>query len=214
MSRGCGARLTLRVHEERLLASDGVCPYNGVSVDDRFTTLDAALLHAGVDLLDTRVGSLQAVQQLLEVRREAVVCLDSVGKEGVATSLRNVEDVQEGDARRLLLVGDVGVPRHGARSGLEEGLKRLVTRTTVDEVHLRVASGRARSGMDVVTAKVAAELQRLGDGQVGEVLVAEGHDLAIGDVSRELILARVGEAADLDALDFSADGGCQVGDLG
>lgn len=45
--------------------------------------------------------------------------------------------------------------------------------------------------MDVVTAEVAAEFESLVDGQVGEVLVAEGDDLPLGYVARELVLAGI-----------------------
>lgn len=60
--------LTLRVHIEGLLPSDWVCSHDGMFVHNRFTTLDTALLHTGVDLLNARVCRLESVQKLLESR--------------------------------------------------------------------------------------------------------------------------------------------------
>lgn len=185
-----------------------------MSVDDGLTTLDAALSHAGVDLLDTRVGGLEPVKELLEGRGETVVRLGGVGEEGITSGLGDVQVVEERGAGRLGLVGDVRVPGDGAGAGLEEGLVGFVTGAAVDQVDLRVAGGRAGCGVDVVAAKVAAELEGVGDGEVGKVLLAEGDDLALGDEAGELVLAGVGESAQLDALDLCADGGGEVGDLG
>lgn len=46
-----------------------------------------------------------------------------------------------------------------------------------------MALWRTRRRVDVMAAKVTAELEGLGDGEVGEVLVAEGDDFALGDVA-------------------------------
>lgn len=70
--------------------------------------------------------------------------------------------------------------------------------------------GRARGGVDVVAAKEGAVLEGLGDGQGGEVLVAEGDDLAFGHQVGELRLAGVGELTQLDAADFRARGGRDI----
>jgi hypothetical protein len=164
-------------------------------VDDGLTALDAALLDAGVDLLNTRVRSLEAVEQLLESRGQTLVRLDGVGKESVTTGIGGVEDVQEGRSWGLLLVGNIRVPRHGAHASLEEGLVGLVSRTAVHEVNLGMSLWRTRGGMNMVTTKVAAKLESLGDGKVGEVLVSEGYDLTLGDVPGELVLTGFGELA-------------------
>ena len=81
-----------------------------MNIDDRLASLDAALLDTSIHLLNTRVGGLETVEELLESGRKAVVSLDGVGEEGIATSLRGIEDVQESSARRLLLVCNVRVP--------------------------------------------------------------------------------------------------------
>lgn len=89
----------------------------------------------------------------------------------------------------------------------------LVLRTAVDEVNLREAFRRPGSGMDVMTAKVAPEVESFVDWEISEVLAAEGDDLALGDEAGELVFAGVGEGAQLDAADFCPDGGSEVCDL-
>ena len=68
-----------------------------------------------------------------------------------------------------------------------ERLERLVgphdvALGAVHEVDLGEARGRPGRRVHVVPAKVAAEAERVRDGEVGEVLVAEGDDLAPGDL--------------------------------
>ena len=64
--------------------------------------------------------------------------------------------------------------------------------------------------MDVVLAKVPAELESVGDREISEVLVSEGHHFAFRDVSGQLILPGIAEGTELHAFDFSADGRCEV----
>lgn len=89
---------------------------------DGLPPLDAASLQRGIDLLDSRVHGLQPVQPLLERLAQPLVRLDGIRKHGVATGGRHIKCVQEGGARRLLLVRDVRVPRDGARALREERL--------------------------------------------------------------------------------------------
>lgn len=201
----------LRVDVERLLARSRVRADNGMAVDDGLAPLDAVADSGGVDLLDARVGGPEAVQTLLEERAEALVGRDGIDEERVAARLRLVQDVQEGGAGGLLLVGNVRVPGDARRARREEGLVRLVALAAVHQVNLGMALGSARRGVDVLAAKVRAVLQRVGDRQVRKVLVAEGNDLALGHVQRQLVLAGVGQRRQLDALDLAADGGRQVG---
>lgn len=84
----------------------------------------------------------------------------------------------------------------------------------MNKVDLGEAFGASTGGMDVVSAKIAAPFQGLVDWEVCQILVTESHDLALGDVQRQLILARVGELGELDAPDLGADGGCQLGGFG
>jgi hypothetical protein len=64
------------------------------------------------------------------------------------------------------------------------------------------ALGRAGGRVDVVTAKVGAVLEGLGDGEVRKVLVSKGHHLALGDKVSQLILAGGAERRQLDARHF------------
>lgn len=204
--------LTLGVDVERLVAGGRMSPDNGVLVDDRVAPLDAAAGSSGVDLLDARVRGLETMETLLEERAQTLVGRDGVDEERVTARVRPVEDVEERGAGGLPLVRDVRVPGDGAGPRLEEGAPALVSGAAVDEMHLRVALGRARGRVDVVTAEVAAVLQSLGDGQVGKVLAAEGDDLALGDEAGKLVLAGLVQAGELDAADLGADGGREVVD--
>lgn len=85
-------------------------------VHNRLTSLDAAPSSRRVDLLDTRVGGLEAVQALLEHGAEAVVGLHGIDEKGVTTGLGLFEDVQKRGARWLLLVRDVAMPGHRTQS--------------------------------------------------------------------------------------------------
>lgn len=183
---------------------------NGVVVDDGLAALDAVPGGRGIHLLDARVRGAEAMQALLEQRAQALVGGDGVDKERVAARLGPVQDVQKGGAGGLLLVRDVRVPRDGAGARLKVGLVALVAGAAVDEVDLRVALGGARGRVDVVAAKVLGVLEGVGDGEVGKVLVAEGDDLAGGDVVGELVLALVRQAGELDAADLAADARGQV----
>lgn len=102
------------------------------------------------------------------------------------------------------------MPGDGAGASLEEAAMTLILGTAVDEVHLGVARGSAARGVDVVSPEVTAIGQSIGDGQVGKVLVPEGHDLALSYEAGELVLACVGKGRELDTLDLGADGGRQV----
>lgn len=106
------------------------------------------------------------------------------------------------------------MPRDRACARLEEVGGTLVVGATVDEMDLGVSLGSARSRVDVVTTKVFAKLQCIGNGQISKVLGAESDNLALGDVVGELVLASITELGQLNTADFTADVGSQVGDLG
>jgi hypothetical protein len=82
------------------------------------------------------------------------------------------------------------------------------------QMHLRVALRRAGGRVDVQAAEVADVLERVRDGELGEVLVAEGDDFLLCDEEGEFIFAGGGELRELDAADFGADGGGDVFDDG
>lgn len=51
------------------------------------------------------------------------------------------------------------------------------------KVNLGVSLGSTRGRVDVMTTKVLAVLESVGDGQVCKVLLAESNDLALGYVA-------------------------------
>lgn len=55
-----------------------------------------------------------------------------------------------------------------------------------------VAFWSSGSGVDVVSAKVASDVERIFDGDVGEILVTECYDFLLGHEEGELVLAGVG----------------------
>lgn len=65
------------------------------------------------------------------------------------------------------------MPSDGVGAGGQEFRAASVLGTTVHEMDLGVALGGAGGLVDVVTAEVAAELEGLVDGDVGEVLITE-----------------------------------------
>lgn len=77
----------------------------------------------------------------------------------------------------------------------------------MDQVDLRVALGRAGGRVDMVAAEEGAVLKGLRDWEGGKVLVAEGHDLALGHEVGKLRLAGVRELAYLHAADLGANSG-------
>jgi hypothetical protein len=106
------------------------------------------------------------------------------------------------------------MPRHGACAGLEELLAGLVACRAVHDVQFWEAFRRAGRGMDVVAAEIASELEGLLDGEIGEVLISEGDDFALGNETRQFVLAGVRQGAELDASDFGADCWGQFRDFG
>lgn len=106
------------------------------------------------------------------------------------------------------------MPGDRARACLKERLVALVTFSSVDEMDLGVSSGRPGRRMNVVPPEVPAPLQRVLDGQLGEVLPTEGDDLALGYKAGQLVLARARELGELDTANFAPNGWRQVDDLG
>src|SRR3569833_874396 len=56
--------------------------------------------------------------------------------------------------------------------------------------------------MDVVSTKISSEVERFLDGQVGEILLPERHDLAFSNETGELILPGIVQLAELFVLFF------------
>lgn len=158
----------------RPVASYRVRPDNRMLRLNRFPTCNAPSVDTAVHLLNARVHRTQSMQSLLELWRQPVVCFCHVAKQGVTTGRGPIQDVQEGGARGLLLKGDVRVPGDCVGAGRQELRGRLVFGSTVHQVDFWVALGSTRGLMDVMTAEVASEFDGFGDGELREVLVAEG----------------------------------------
>lgn len=83
------------------------------------------------------------------------------------------------------------MPSNRAHASLEKVLVGFITRTSMDEMDLRMALRGSRGGMDVVTAKVSSKLESFRDGKIGKVLVSEGYDFAFGNVASEFIFSGI-----------------------
>lgn len=201
------AGLTLRVHINRLLPRRRMRPDDGVLVNHRLTALNAPTRSSDIHLLNTRVRGLETMQPLPEQRTKPIIRLHGIHKQRVPSRLGLVEDIQKRRPRRLLLIRHVRMPRHAARPVGKKLIHAVVPRPAVHQVDLGEALGRPGRRVDVVPAKVAAELEGPFDGQVGKVLVAEGDHLALGDEQGELVFAGGAEGRQLDAVDLGADGG-------
>lgn len=118
--------------------------------------------------------SLQSVESFPEARRQALVCLDHVGEQGVTTCGGAVERIQESCAGGLLLEGDIRVPCNSIGALLQEGITGAVVSTAEDKVNLWEPLGGPRGLVDVVSAKVSGIVDNLLDRAGCEVLVAEG----------------------------------------
>jgi hypothetical protein len=105
------------------------------------------------------------------------------------------------------------VPSNRAYTSLEELLIRLISRTPMNKMNLRMTLRRSRGRMNVMTTEVASELESFCNGKIGKVLVSEGYYFALRDVAGEFVFAGIGETAQLNALDLSTDSGSEMGDL-
>jgi hypothetical protein len=105
------------------------------------------------------------------------------------------------------------VPSNRTHTSLEELLIRLIPRTPMDKVNLRMTLRRSRGRMNVMTSEVASELESFCNRKIGKVLVSEGYYLTLGNVAGEFVFAGIGETAQLNALNLSTDSRSEVGDL-
>jgi hypothetical protein len=97
--------LTATVDVESLLSSYWMSTNDWVLIGNRLTSNHSTALLAKLRLLKSRVNGLESVQSLLQCWRQAIVCLNLVGKGSISTSLLwCVKDIQEGGSWRLLLI--------------------------------------------------------------------------------------------------------------
>lgn len=92
-----------------------------------------------VGKLLTGVHNFESVQPLSKFWTQSLVRGGLVGKERVAACLWAIENVQEGCARGLLLVGYVGVPGDGVCALFEEVTDGSVVCAAVHQVDFWVA---------------------------------------------------------------------------
>lgn len=122
----------------------------------------------------TRMQRLQPMQPLPKLRRQPSVCERLIRKQRITPSSRTVKQIQKRRTWRLLLIRHVRVPRDRVDTVLEQRGSGPLVGAPVHQVDFRVPLGRAGGWVDVVAAKVGAPVQGVGDGEGGEVLVAEG----------------------------------------
>lgn len=157
------------------------------------------------------MNNLQPMKSFLELGRETLVSDGLVRKQSITSSWRTIQHIQERGTRRLLLVRYVGVPGNGVGALLEVIARSGVIGAAVNEMNFGVSLRCAGCWVDVVATEVGTEVEGFLDGEVGEVLVAEGDDFLLGDEEGEFVFSGVGEFAELDAVDFGADVGGQIG---
>lgn len=87
-----------------------------------------------------------------------------------------------------MLIRDIGVPADAAVAVGEEAVElRASLSVAVHNMQLREAFWRARRGVDVVAAEVAAKIEGFLEREISKVLVAEGDDFALGDKECESV---------------------------
>jgi hypothetical protein len=180
---------------------------------DRLPTNNPTAGPRSLGLLSAQMESFESMQPFLEGRTQAVVCLHRVGEHGIASGGWEVKHVQKCCTGWLLLVAHIRVPKDAAGAVGDELADPVVAGTPVRQVNFRKALGRATHTVDVVSSEIATEIERCLDWQVRKVLVSEGYDLAPRNEARELILACVGEAGQLNAAHFCPNRGCEMRDF-
>lgn len=109
---------------------------NGIAADDT----SASSSPGELSLLDTRVDSLQRLQEGDKLRRELLEGGDLRCEERVAAGRRRGEEEEGRQAGRLELVRNVGVPDRGGDAVVDFEVETGVS-VSVDEVDLWVAFG-------------------------------------------------------------------------
>ena len=117
---GVSVMLTLRVNIESLLPSNRMSPNNRMLRQNRVPSSNTPLTHTTINLLKTRMNSLQPMQPLLKLRRQPTIRQSHVSEKRIPSTRRSVQDIQEGGARGLFLERDVGVPGDGVGAGGQE----------------------------------------------------------------------------------------------
>lgn len=200
----------LRVDEKSFLARNGVRANQWVLSDDWLSAYHSITRSRRLNLLNTRVSSLETVETALEFWGKASISLDLIDEQSISTSSWLIQDIKESSSWWLKLVCHIRVPCHGGSTTLEVFRCEFISCATVDEMYFWISLWRSGGGMDVVAAEVLAVLEGVGDGEVGKVLVAEGDHFALGDEAGEFVFAGVGQGGELNTLNGRANGWSQV----
>lgn len=83
----------------------------------------------------------------------------------------------------------------------------------MNEMDLRVPFRSPASGMDMVSPKIASEIESLLDRQVCEVLISECDDFALSNEESKLIFSSGSQLAQLNTCNFRSDGGGELFNL-
>ena len=117
------------------------------------------------------------MQPLPKLRRQPSIGERLIRKQRITASSRTVEQIQKRRAWRLLLVRHVRMPRNRVDAVFQQRGPGPLVGAPVHQVDFRIPPWRAGGWVDVVAAEVGAPVQGVGDGEGGEVLVAEGWTL-------------------------------------
>ena len=101
---------------------------------------EGPLLFSRGGLLISGMKGFQASKSLAEGGGESLVSLGLIDKEGVTTSIRHVEGIQDGGSWRLMLVCHVAVPRNAVCAIVEELAEGLIVRASMDKMDLGESS--------------------------------------------------------------------------
>lgn len=83
---------------------------------DRIAANNAATRQTASSLFEPRMHCFQTMQTLSEFRRQTFVSFDLIEEQGVAAGRGTIQQVEEGRAGGLSLIGDIRVP--GDRVGV------------------------------------------------------------------------------------------------
>jgi len=128
-----------------------------------------------------------------------------------ATTRRTTEDLQRGVGRRLLLVGDIGVPEEGWSEHGTNVLGRLIAVDDVDILKTLLARSGG-GGVPVDGTEIGTELALSIDVKV--LLVAEEDDTSGSNQPGEVVLLGIVDLGEIDTVDFGTDLGVVVEDIG
>lgn len=97
------------------------------------------------------------------------------------------------------------MPGDGAQTGLEECLARVVSSASKNDQDFWMTGCGCACWVNVVATKVADKLDYLLWRELSQILLPEGHHLALGNKKGQFILPLVRKLAQLNSLHFATD---------